>query len=73
MTDLVSHTNTSGLHHVSLESSEEGVYVLGFRNWDSAFPEWDYLQDSLDDAKGFCLERWGVPLDSWNPTTVRNI
>ena len=70
MSAFVSSKNEAGLCRVVLsELKAEGVYAFGFESADSPGPEWDYLQDTLDDAKEFCLERWGVPLDSWAPTT----
>jgi len=67
VTGIVSRSNTSGLDRVVLQI-DEGVYAFAFESATSPFPEWDYLLDDIENAKAFCLERWGVPLESWGPS-----
>ncbi len=47
------------------------MYAFAFERPDSPFPEWDYFLESLSEAKEFCLERWGVPLESWEASAER--
>jgi hypothetical protein len=69
MTVLISSKNTAGLDLIVLEEGKgEGVYCFAFKAPTSSFPEWDYLQDTWELAKSFCLNEWGVPLDAWLET-----
>jgi hypothetical protein len=70
VTSYCAKTNTQGLDRVVLQE-DSGVYAFAFERPDSLFPEWDYLLDTLAEAKEFCMERWGVPLDSWEPSSER--
>lgn len=70
MASMVSIANSSGLNRVVLEQDDGAVYAFAFVHPAPSIPEWDYLLDTWDEAKRFCLERWGVPLDSWEFTEV---
>ena len=62
---LESDENTAGLHRIVLEAQGEGVYVFVYETADSAFPERDYLVETMDDAVSMCAEDYGVPAISW--------
>jgi hypothetical protein len=69
MGSLCSTRNLAGFNRLVIEDvGQGGVYAFAFERADSAFPEWDYLLRDLDEAKAFCLETWGSPLDSWSAT-----
>ena len=69
MGGLCSTENTAGFNRLLIESDGHGgFYAFAFERAESAFPEWDYLLDDIDDAKAFCLETWGAPLESWRTT-----
>jgi len=57
-------------HHVLTDAvtgqTEEGyaLYV-----WTNGKGSHDYLQDSLEIAKGFALEKFGVPPEAWRVDT----
>lgn len=64
MRSLASSVNLSGFDRVVLQI-DEGVDVFAFESETSSNPKWDYFLDDIEQAKAFCLERWGVPLQSW--------
>jgi len=68
MASLVSASNSSGFDRVVLEEDAGAVYAFAFALPAPSIPEWDYLLETWEEAKRFCLEQWGVPLDSWEPT-----
>ena len=69
MAALCSRTNIVGFDRIILQKSDpSGVYAFAFEQTSSPLPEWDYFLEDWDQAKGFCAERWGVPLDSWVAT-----
>ena len=48
-----------------IEESDHGWYVWIWTETVDGPPDRDYLQDDLDMAKRFCMNRYGVPYDSW--------
>lgn len=62
-----------GTHRIILQQAREGVYVFIFERPDSPFPEWDYLQDTWEQAKGFCLRKRDIPLDAWREIADQRI
>jgi len=59
----------SGCHKVVLEVKPEGVYVFVFETSESQYPERDYLDDCLNDAKARCLEEYGIPVEAWRESS----
>lgn len=59
--------NREGLHRIVLEQYPEGVYVYVWFREDGPGPERDYLQDTVEQAKGFCTRNYGVDSESWKP------
>ncbi len=43
-----------------------GYYIYIYEN-NNQRCTWDYLQDTLKIAKRFALEKFGFPLNSWQP------
>jgi len=41
---------------------QSGFYIYVYENDRDVY---DYLQDTLEIAKGFCLKEFNVPLDAW--------
>lgn len=48
---------------IKFEIEPEGVYVFISKDPSSPFPEFDYLQDSLEMAIDFCVDDVGIPED----------
>jgi hypothetical protein len=57
-----SRTNTSGFTHILLVWEPDGVFAYGDRGDQ---PAWEYLFSNEEDAKAFCRDEWGVPVDTW--------
>ncbi len=68
MASLVSAANSCGFDRVVLEEDGGWVYAFAFQLSGPSFPDLDYLLETWEEAKQFCLEKWGVPLDGWEPT-----
>ena len=62
---LESDENGVGLYRIVLEPRGEGVYAFIYETADSAFPERDYLLDTMEGAVAMCVEEYGVPAISW--------
>jgi hypothetical protein len=69
MTSVVSAANSRGFDRVVLEEDQGCVYAFAFERPAPSIPEWDYLLETWEEAKRFCLREWGVPLDGWEPTS----
>lgn len=65
MTTFVSRVNDAGIFKIELQPDPSGVKVLVWETDSSTFPERDYLDDTLAEAKARCLEDYAVPADSW--------
>ncbi|WP_066560404.1 hypothetical protein [Croceicoccus bisphenolivorans] len=52
---------------IVLQPKPEGVYIFVWDTKSSSFPEWDYLENTLEIAKECCLEDYGTPASSWRP------
>ena len=62
---LESFENDAGLYRLVLQPEGEGVYVFVFETEASAFPERDYLLDTLQDAVAWCAEQYGAAEIAW--------
>ena len=65
MSSLVSRQNDAGLFKIELEEDAHGVKVLVWETAASIFPERDFLDSSIAEAKERCREDYAVPDDSW--------
>jgi hypothetical protein len=70
MTKILESTeNSCGFFKIILEEdSSVGFYIFVYETAASKHPERDYLQDDLAMAQTFCLEDFGVPINSWVPS-----
>jgi len=57
--------NNSGYAKIILENANEGTYIFIYKDSQNKTPDFDYLQEDLNDAKRMCLQEFGVPLDNW--------
>ena len=56
-----------GACRLVIQPSPEGVYLFVFETEASVFPEQDWLQDSVEDARVQAQEDFGARPDSWTP------
>ena len=54
-----------GVYRVVIQQRNEGAYMYIYEREDSAYPEWDYLQDDVDMAMYACNKDYGVTRDQW--------
>jgi hypothetical protein len=62
---LEARIGRAGADRVVLEEYPEGIYVFVFEQADSPHPYRDYLQDTWDQAKGFCKRKYGIAESVW--------
>ena len=72
MSALVSIANTAGLNRVIIEDDGSGYYAFGFEAPAPSLPDCDYWFETAEDAKQFCLVRWGVKSETWVKTDERH-
>ena len=54
------------VHRLRIEPAREGYYVFVWEKEASRYPERDYLEDSLVEAKARCADNFGVPVKAWD-------
>lgn len=50
---------------VILEPAIEGTYIFIYESYNSKFPDKDFLQGDLEDAKRFCEQEFNLNLNHW--------
>lgn len=65
--------NVADYYRVILEPAVEGTYIFLYRTKQSEYPEQDYLQEDIDDAKRFCEQELHLRKDGWreDPSIVK--
>ncbi len=61
----VATTKPNGAHHLRIEVEDVGAYLFVWETPQSASPEKDYLQDTLEIAKEQAEEDYRVPVSAW--------